>query len=142
MIQFTLASVATATSATEVITSTHRIATQNHQTIYSRQQTSHHQTILEEQSVTHIPSTSSHHGQHRKRKAADGGHHNSKPSQPNSTASNISSGASSSSSNSIYHQKTSSHGHKMTAGHKGSGQKIINKVNIDDLHNILYTRDQ
>ena len=130
----TLASVATATSATEVITSTHRIAThqQNNQTIY-KQQTSHHQAIVEEHSVAHLPSTtaSAHHAQHRKRKAADGGHQNSKPFYSNSTANNISTGATILSSSSIYHQKSSSHSLKMTAGHKGSGQKVINKVNFN-----------
>ena len=125
----TLASVASATSATEVITSTHRIAT-HQQNVYK--QSSHHQTaIVEEHSVTHLNSSASslNHSQQRKRKAADGGYQSSKSSHSNSTASNISSGATISSSNSVYHQKTSTNSLKMTAGHKGSGQKVINKVN-------------
>ena len=147
LILVTLASVATATSATEVITSTHRIAThQQHNNQTSRQQPNHHQSLLEEQSLTQIHShysissgnhlgstgsavgnnisSNSNHGQHhhRKRKAADGGVQTNKSTHTNSTASsNISSGragATSSSSSSIYHQKhSSSHGLKMTAGH-------------------------
>jgi hypothetical protein len=145
LILVTLASVATATSATEVITSTHRIATHqqhNNQSAYSLQQANHHQALLEEQSLTQIHShysisSSNHLGATsqnllRKRKAADGGVQSNKSTHTNSTASsNISSsgaGATSSSSSSIYHQKhSSSNGMKMTAGHNkhGSSQKVI-----------------
>ena len=159
MIQFTLASVATATSATEVITSTHRIAThhqQNNQTVYSGQQTSH--GLLQEHVISkHYHNNSSNHsssgvgtnsnsGHHRKRKAvADGGLEGSKTSShTSSTASSLSTagaGAGSSSSGSIYQKNSNSL--KMVAGHKhagGSSQKvrpIFNNIVISETINLF-----